>query len=193
MKPADILNGWSQLEPKTKWMAIGTIAIMGLSVFLSVSGLLSAPSVDEIRQQSQQANVIVEEGVEIPEDADPIPVASEETRLVTSLVEVLSNKECIWSSPDDEILWVGFTAEGFTEHRGDLTNAATVEFYSIEVIENGRQGTWRVTYEDGTIHDAAFTFAQNPEVGTYTFTSAAFRQSTTYTTSAISSEDVLEW
>ena len=93
---------------------------------------------------------------------------------------------------DDDLRWIGFTEEGFTEFNGDIARTATIEFYSIEIIENGRQGTWRVTYEDGAIYDASFLFIQNQETGVYALTSSAF-PTQTYLSNAITSEDVLAW
>lgn len=41
----------------------------------------------------------------------------------------------------------------------------TLEFYSIEVTQNGRSGVWRVTHPDGTVKDARFEFTQDAERG----------------------------
>ena len=192
MKFEDLKTGWGELSAKAKLMAAGTIALIGASVFLSL-GIF--PELEGLGEGHGKAvsSVTVEEGVEIPADADPIPIASNETRLVTSLMDVLTNKECLWVSKEDELCWMEFTEDGFSEYNGDLRKSATIEFYSIEVTENGREGTWRITYGDGSIHDASFTFIQDRASGYYSLASEAFPTHETYLSKAITSEDVLEW
>lgn len=192
MKLGDIRAGWGDLSAKAKLMALGTVVLVGASLCLSFGSDGFSDALSE-RTALKPNSITVEEGVEIPEEAVPIPVASEDTQLVTKLVEVLSHKGCVWLSAEDEVCWLEFTDSGFTEFRGDLTTAATVEFYSIEVIENGRRGTWRVTYDDGSVYDASFLFIQNSASGYYSLTSEAFPTYETYLSKAITSEDVLEW
>lgn len=189
MKFAELKSGWGELNAKTKLMAIGTFALIGCSIAFSLSNCSLAQDAED--RMRSNASVTVEEGVEISRDAEPIPLASDETRLLTTLVDILTNRECVWVSAEDDLCWIEFTEEGFTVFNGDITKTATVEFYSIEVIENGREGTWRVAYEDGTIYDASFLFIQNRETGVYAFTSSAFPG--TYSTNAITSQDVLAW
>jgi len=192
MKFEDIRAGWGDLSAKAKLMALSTVVLVGASLCLSFgsdgfSETLSA------KTALKPSSITVEEGVEIPEEAEPIPVASKETQLVTQLIEVFSHKDCVWLSAEDEVCWLEFTDSGFTEFRGDLTTTASVEFYSIEVIENGRRGTWRVTYDDGSVYDASFLFIQNRASGYYSLTSEAFPTYETYLSKAITSEDVLGW
>ena len=190
MKLADLKNGWAELSTKGKLMAAGTAALLAFSLCFSLGSSTLLQEAGE--RASFTANVTVEEGVEIPYDADPIVTASEDTLLVTKLVDVLASEDCVWVSADDDLRWIEFTKEGFTEYNGDIATTATVEFYSIGIIENGRAGTWRITYEDGSIYDASFLFIQNRETGVYALTSSAFPMKT-YLCKAITGEDVLAW
>lgn len=192
MRLEDVRAGWGDLSAKAKLMALGTVVLVGASICLSFGGNSFSEGLSE-RAGLKPSSITVEEGVEIPEKAEPILVASGDTQLVTKLVEVLAHKDCVWLSAEDETCWLEFTDSGFTEFRGDLTTTATVEFYSIEVIESGRRGTWRVTYDDGSAYDASFLFIQNPASGYYSLTSEAFPTYETYLSKALTSEDVLEW
>lgn len=192
MKLEDLITGWGELSVKAKLMAAGTIALIGLSVFLSLGVFPEPEGLGEGRSKTVNS-VTVEDGVEIPAGADPIPMASSETRLVTSLMDILTNKECLWVSGEDELCWMEFTEDGFAEYNGDLRKNATIEFYSIEPIENGRKGTWRVTYDNGNVYEASFLFIQNQASGYYSLTSKAFPTYETYLSKAFTSEDVLEW
>ena len=192
MKAEDIRAGWGSLSAKSKLMALGTVILIGASICLSFGNDGFSEALSE-RTAPKPSTITVEEGVEISRGADPILVASEETMLVTKLVEVLSHKDCIWLSAEDEVCWLEFTDSGFTEFMGDLTTTAAIEFYSIEATENGCRGTWRVTYEDGTVYDASFLFIQNFESSYYSFSSEAFPTYETYLSKAITSADVLDW
>lgn len=192
MKLEDLITGWGELSVKAKLMAVGTVALIGLSILLSLGVFPALEDPGEGRGKTV-SSVTVEEGVEIPADADPIPMASNETKLVTSLMDILTNKECLWVSGEDELCWIEFTEDGFAEYNGDLRKNATIEFYSIEAIDNGRRGTWRVTYDDGSIYEARFLFVQNQASGYYSLTSEAFPTYETYLSKVITSEDVLGW
>ena len=164
---------WKGMSAKGKLAAAGTVALVALSVFLATGNVVerifeqgSTPSRPAALSASEEAGLI-------PEDAEPIPFASEETQLVTSLMAILGNEECAWIAMDDPICAIGFTPEGFDEYTGDIKASHTLEFYSIEVTENGRSGIWRITYADGTIHDARFTFIQDTERGVLVLSSSA--------------------
>lgn len=73
----------------------------------------------------------MEDGVVIEADAEAIPLATTESKLATTLMEVLSKEECLWQATDDELCVMVFTDDGFAEYDGDLAKSATVEFYSV--------------------------------------------------------------
>lgn len=183
----NLRDKWGLLDTKTKLMALGTIALFLASICLSFSNFLG------VGQQGPSPSITVEEGVEIPADAEPIEIATEETRLVTSLVDIVSNQNCQWRATNDPICALVFTEDGFIEYNGDIATSATVEFYSIEATENGRAGTWRVTFDDGSVVEASFQFVQNLETGLYVLSSTAFPTHQIYQSEVITSEDVLAW
>jgi len=92
---------------------------------------------------------------------------------VTSLMAILGNEECAWVAVDDPICAIGFTPEGFDAYTGDIKASHALEFYSIEVTENGRSGVWRITNPDGTARDARFEFIQDTERGVLVLSSSA--------------------
>ncbi len=189
MKTSDLSGGWDELSGKAKLMALGTVVLVGASLCLSLGSSDLSENLGE-RASSKRGSITVEEGVEIPRGADPIPVASEDTQLVTQLVEVLSHKDCVWLSAEDEVCWLEFAEGGYTAFKGDIATSATFEIYSIEAFENGWCGTWRVSYADGSTYDASFLFVQNRETGTYALTSSALPMKT-YLSKAVTSEDAL--
>ena len=180
-----IINVWQQLERRTKFMALGTFLLIGLSICLSFNNFLSFEHIGggEVSR--------AEEGVVIEEDAQPIPFANKDTQLVASLVDILSNEECIWLSPDDPYCSIQFTEQGFNEYNGDIQTSCTYTFYEIEVTQNGRSGIWRITYPDGSTYDARFFFTHDTNEGLYIIETSAFANSSKYETLALSSGSIL--
>lgn len=184
MNMKQLWESWQPLERRAKLMLLGTILLVTVSIFLSLSNCTSAAKPEEIGAST------VEEGVTIAEDAEPIPSVNEKTQLVASLIDILSNEECVWLNPNDPLCSIQFTEQGYFEYYGDIQTSCTWEFYEIEVTSNGRSGVWRITYPDGTTHDARFTFTQDSEHGIYSIASSAFEFGT-YETSAFTSGNVL--
>ena len=184
MNMKQLWESWQQLERRTKLMALGLILLMAISICLSFGNCTAAAEPDKAGKTT------VEEGVAIAEDAEPIPSVDGKTQLVASLVDILSNEECIWLNPNDPLCSIQFTEQGYFEYYGDIQTSCTWEFYEIEVTSNGRNGIWRITYPDGSTHDARFTFTHDSERGVYTINSSAF-ESGTYETAAFTSESIL--
>ena len=185
MSLKQIINAWQHLERRTKLMALGTFLLIGLSICLSFGNLLSFENAN--RGETSSA----EEGVVIEKDAEPIPLASENTQLVASLIDLLANQECTWLNPEDPYCSIQFTERGFNEYYGDIQTSCTFEFYDIEVTQNGRSGIWRIVYPDGSTYDARFRFIHDADEGLYVIESSAFTNSTTYETAAFSSGNAL--
>ena len=171
-------EAWKGMSAKGKLAAAGTVALVALSVFLATGNVVerifeqgSTPSQPAALSASEEAGLI-------PEDAEPIPFASEETQLVTSLMAILSSEECAWIATDDPICALEFTAEGMNEYTGDIQASHTLEFYHIEVTKNGRSGVWRITYADGSVRDARFEFFQDAERGALVLSSSALPHET---------------
>lgn len=182
-----ILENWRALERKTKLMALGTILLMAISICLSFQNCTSVEVTDG------EAKTTAEEGVTIAKDTEPIPFAGEETRMIAGLVDLLSNENCVWRNPDDTLCSICFTEQGFVEYYGDIQTSCIWEFYEIEVTSNTRSGIWRITYPDGSTHDARFIFTHDSERGMYIIESSAFSEAEVYETPAFTSGDVLEW
>lgn len=106
-------------------------------------------------------------------------------------MDVLSSDGCQWAAADDDLCVLVFSENGFVEYDGDIVTAGSIEFYSIEVEEDGRYGTWRVTYDDGSTIDAEYRFYQNRQAGRYSIESDAFPTHKVYKTKAYTSADVL--
>lgn len=192
-KIAQAKRQWAEFEPKTKLMVMGTVAIIAASIFLATSNVIET-LFGENRTPVQEATIISEEEELIPEDAEPIAYANEETQMVSSLMGILTNEECAWVATDDPIGSLRFTDKGFEEYTGDIKASHSLEFYSIRVTENGRSGVWRITYPDGTMHDARFTFTHDTERGVYVIASSAFPTYKSYETRAFTSDNILtDW
>lgn len=160
-----------KLSPKGKAMAVGTVALVVLSIGLATynfSGRMAGESL------FQPDGVESEEEGLVAVDAEPIPLATPKTQLATGLMELLANESCAWIAEDDPLCALGFTEDGFIAYNGDIETACTVTFYEIAVSENGRSGVWRVTYPDGTAKDARFTFTEDLQAGEYVISSWAF-------------------
>ena len=160
-----------KLSPKGKAMAVGTVALVALSIGLAgynFSGRMAGEYL------FQPAGVESEEEGLIAVDAEPILLATPKTQLATGLMELLANESCAWIAEDDPLCALGFTEDGFTAYNGDIETACTVTFYEIAASENGRSGVWRVTYPDGSAKDARFTFTEDLQAGEYVISSWAF-------------------
>lgn len=184
MNMKQLWESWQPLERRTKLMTLGTALLVAASICLSFSNCTSAAKPEEMGKAT------VEEGVTIAENAEPIPSVNEKTQLVASLVDILSNEECVWLNPNDPLCSIQFTEQGYFEYYGDIQTICTWEFYEIEVTSNGRSGVWRITYPDGSTHDARFTFIHDSERGIYTISSSAFEFGT-YEAVAFTSGNVL--
>lgn len=92
------------------------------------------------RPPADAAIVVSEEEGLIPEGAEPIAYADENTQMVSSLMAILANEECAWVAPDEPLASLRFTAEGFDEYTGDIKASHALQVYSIEVTESGRSG-----------------------------------------------------
>ena len=119
------------------------------------------------------------------------PVDQPAPRYVSALMDVLSSDGCQWAAADDDLCVLVFPENGFVEYDGDIVTAGSIEFYSIEVEEDGRYGTWRVTYDDGSTVDAEYRFYQNRQAGCYSIESDAFPTHKVYKSKAFTSGDVL--
>lgn len=172
-----------KLSPKGKAMAVGTVALVALSIGLACfnySGRLAGEDPFQI------AGVESEEEGLIAANAEPIPLATPKTQLATGLMELLANESCAWIAEDDPLRALGFTEDGFTAYNGDIATECEVTFYEIAATENGRSGVWRVTYPDGTAKDARFTFTEDLAAGEYVISSWAFPDGhQTYRTKAL--------
>ena len=163
-----------KLSPKGKAMAVGTVALVALSIGLACfnySGRLTGEDPFQI------AGVESEEEGLIAANAEPIPLATPKTQLATGLMELLANESCAWIAEDDPLRALGFTEDGFTAYNGDIATECEVTFYEIAATENGRSGVWRVAYPDGTAKDARFTFTEDLAAGEYVISSCAFPDS----------------
>ena len=172
-----------KLSPKGKAMAVGTVALVALSIGLASYNFSGRMAGEYL---FQPAGVESEEEGLIAAGAEPIPLATPKTQLATGLMELLANESCAWIAEDDPLCALGFTEDGFTAYNGDIETACTVTFYEIAASENGRSGVWRVTYPDGSAKDARFTFAEDLQAGEYVISSWAIpNEHQTYRTRAL--------
>ena len=179
-----------KLSPKGKTMAVGTVALVALSIGLASYNFSGRMAGEYL---FQPAGVESEEEGLVAIDAEPIPLATPKTQLATGLMELLANKSCAWIAEDDPLCALGFTEDGFTAYNGDIETACTVTFYEIAASENGRGGVWRVTYPDGTAKDARFTFTEDLAAGEYVISSWAFPNGhQVYRSKAISGSSMME-
>lgn len=139
---------WAAFDTRTKWMAVGVVALIAVSVGISLVNVRDVFPPERQETAEPNAPAAVEDGGKISPGAEPIPFATDDTRYVAALMDVLSSPECQWAAEDDDLCVLVFSEDGFAEYNGDIATAATVEFYSIEVEQDARHGTWRVTYED---------------------------------------------
>lgn len=184
---------WATSDARTKAMALGTVALIAVSVGISLVNVRDVflPERQGAENAEPDAPAAVEDGGKISPGAEPIPFATEDTRYVAALMDVLSSPGCQWAAEDDDLCVLVFSEDGFTEYDSDIATKATVEFYSIEVEQDARRGVWRATYEDGTIMDAEYRFYQNRQAGRYSIESDAFPTHKIYKTKAYTSADVL--
>lgn len=164
---------WAASDARTKAMALGVVALIAVSVGISLVNVRDIFLPERQEAAEPDAPAAVEDGEKISPDAEPIPFATDDTRYVAALMDVLSSPGCQWAAKDDLCVLV-FTDDGFTEYDGDIVTTATVEFYSIEAEQDARHGTWRVAYEDGTTVDAEYRFYQNRQAERYSIESDAF-------------------
>lgn len=145
---------WAASDAHTKAMALGAVALIAVSVCISLVNVRDVFLPERQEAAEPNAPAAVEDGGKISPGTEPIPFATDDIRYVAALMDVLSSPECQWAAEDDDLRVLVFSEDGFTEYNGDIATAATVEFYSIEVEQDARHGTWRVTYEDGTTINA---------------------------------------
>lgn len=173
----------------TKMTAAGTLAVVALSLFLACSNIIGRVMGEGT---VQPANITSQEEGLITQDMEEVALASEQSQLATSLMELLGNEDCTWIASDDQLCAMAFSEDGFTEYYGDIETECTVHFYEIEAFKNGRSGIWRVWYPDNTAKDGRFLFEEDLENGTYRITSDAFPGSQTFETKSLSSESMLD-
>ena len=182
---------WAASDARTKAMALGAVALIAVSVCISLVNVRDVFLPERQETTEPDAPAAVEDGGKISPGAEPIPFATDDTRYVAALMDVLSSPGCQWAAEDDDLCVLVFTDDGFTEYDGDIVTTATLEFYSIEAEQDARHGIWRVTYEDGTTVDAEYRFYQNRQAGRYSIESDAFPTHKVYKTKAYTSGDVL--